>query len=437
MVPFVSVIGFSILIANTMEQDIVSSVDGLLPLEEQWGRLHASAGGSLFQSFDWIVTWCETYADRFLLRILVYREEGQLVGVFPFFVQQLGFFPLRISRLRFVGEYGVFGEYLPLVMPAHREEVIKHAVDYLSVEMESDACTVADFANYPATSPLMAALAAQLCERGFIVRQNTRWMSRYLLLLPPTWEQYLQSLRTKERRDITRTLRKLQSSDTNTFVLSSPEDCTRAMSDLERLHSAAWKTRSRGGHFIEDDGFLTFWRTVVPKFVRKQAAWFAFCELQGERVAGAQCFALGTTCHGYIAGRSLHRKLETLALGKAVAVLCIAEAIRRQCTVLDFLGGEQEYKRRLGAEQAFFARMLVYPKGVKKTAVHLMLIALRVRFFLRHLSWRRVVATILRTVRASTVRHTRGNSPKDDPLSPPRKSPDHISRGHPRWDSDR
>jgi CelD/BcsL family acetyltransferase involved in cellulose biosynthesis len=168
------------------------------------------------------------------------------------------------------------------------------------------------------------------------------------------------------------------------------------MSDLERLHAAAWQTRGNGGHFIADDGFATFWRAIIPRLIRKGMVWFTFYELGGERIAGAQGFIVGETCCGYIAGRSLGRTLQTLGIGKAATAQCIAAAIRRRCSVFDFLGGGHDYKRRLGAEQNFIARMVVYPKGVKRAAVVVLLIALRVRFFFRVIAWQSIVGEVAR-----------------------------------------
>ena len=95
-----------------MTHETITGDEEFFALREPWERLHAQVRGTVFQTFDWLSTWWRIYHHHFALRVLTGWEESRLVGIFPCFIQRAH----GVSRLRIVGEYGVYGEYTPLVL---------------------------------------------------------------------------------------------------------------------------------------------------------------------------------------------------------------------------------------------------------------------------------------------------------------------------------
>src|SRR4051812_43212628 len=67
----------------------------------EWDELVTGLDGSLYMSFDWCRVWWQHYGARRDLRLMAFRDRGELVGVLPFFVERVGvvFARARVAKL--------------------------------------------------------------------------------------------------------------------------------------------------------------------------------------------------------------------------------------------------------------------------------------------------------------------------------------------------
>lgn len=75
-------------IPATAHLSLVTSIVNLAMLKDDWQQLEAQCQRpvSVFQSFDWVMAWCETYASTGAgpqIHVLTGYDEGRLVFVFP------------------------------------------------------------------------------------------------------------------------------------------------------------------------------------------------------------------------------------------------------------------------------------------------------------------------------------------------------------------
>lgn len=92
--------------------------------EDEWNDLVGRAADcSVFQSYGWVKSWWESFADEGRkLSILAARRGSQLVGVAPLFVEEMGTERKRGVRLRFLGEE--HADYLNFIVDATTPEVL-------------------------------------------------------------------------------------------------------------------------------------------------------------------------------------------------------------------------------------------------------------------------------------------------------------------------
>ena len=96
------------------EITLITGLAGLLSLEKAWRKLEANCSGhtSVFQSFDWIATWCEVYAGKAAkveLHVLTGYDGDELVFVWPLMKQSR----LGIKVLSWLTEpFGQYGDVL-------------------------------------------------------------------------------------------------------------------------------------------------------------------------------------------------------------------------------------------------------------------------------------------------------------------------------------
>ena len=79
-----------------MDVEVIHDRDRLGPLQEEWDRLNLKAAdASLFSSFDWIMAWTKSFADKADLRVVLVRDGGRLVAVAPCYLTR------RCGKIRF------------------------------------------------------------------------------------------------------------------------------------------------------------------------------------------------------------------------------------------------------------------------------------------------------------------------------------------------
>ena len=69
----------------------------------EWNRAVERLGRPVYMTWHWLRIWWQFYGQRDSLRIFVFREGGDIVGLLPFYVSQLGLSPLSVQVARLVG----------------------------------------------------------------------------------------------------------------------------------------------------------------------------------------------------------------------------------------------------------------------------------------------------------------------------------------------
>ena len=172
--------------------------EGFASLGEEWRALCDSCvTRSIFATPDWLSAWWESCAGAQELHLLSFREDGALRGVAPLM--------LHGDALAFVGASDVCDNHdFPVTegartrfFPALLEEI--EPLGWRRVELD----------GLWEGSPALELFTQAAEERGFQVERSFDEVSR-CCILPATWEDYLQSLRKKDRHELRRKLRRLQ-----------------------------------------------------------------------------------------------------------------------------------------------------------------------------------------------------------------------------------
>jgi CelD/BcsL family acetyltransferase involved in cellulose biosynthesis len=93
---------------------IISNLQGLMALREQWQALEQDSwtATSVFQSFDWIASWCETYCagdEAADIHTLVGYDNNRLVFVFPLMLKK----PKGVRMLTWLSDpFGQYGDVI-------------------------------------------------------------------------------------------------------------------------------------------------------------------------------------------------------------------------------------------------------------------------------------------------------------------------------------
>ncbi len=345
-----------------MNSEIITTQSQFEGLKEEWAALHHAAHGSLFQSHDWLAAWLRVFKNRVKVRALVLRENGRLAGVVPCFIEpfRAGIIPVR--RLRFMGEYEIYGVYEPLYLAQYRVAVVAAAMEFFEGMFVRKEVDVVDFHHFPSDSEFIDALIHRTGERRLTARFERNSLVHLVLDVPSDWESYQSRLTRNDRQSRNRHERVIFKNGAVLEVVPASGD-EKAFRDFVDLHTKTWRTRGKGGFFHEREGFGEFMREVTTRStVPGRAQWF-FLQKDGIRFAAIMAFYNGPECVLYLSGRDPSHELSRYGPGIVLMHLAIKDAIRRGCKTLDLLEGGTPYKYTLGTRDAGFGRLSLCRKG--------------------------------------------------------------------------
>jgi CelD/BcsL family acetyltransferase involved in cellulose biosynthesis len=324
---------------------------GFDALRDQWNDLLAhSHSNTLFLTWQWQTTWwrCLGQGDLYLL---TWFEAGRLVGIAPLYLHDDD-----AGRRRFdlVGCVEV-SDYLDLIVEAGREEVVFGALlDWLA----SDACPpwdVCGLCNLPETSLTHRRLPELAAGRGWAAVTTLEDVCP-LILLPSSFEEYLQNnLSKKQRHEVRRKLRRIEEeAAVRCLVVDGASDLSQEIDAFVRLHRLSKQ---------EKLGFMTeemeaFFRAAIQTLHDAGWLYLAFIEVNGARAAAMLSFVYDGRLLVYNSGYDPESYAE-LSPGIVLTTRIIEDAIGRGLRVFDFLQGNEVYKYRFGAQDTVVYSTLI------------------------------------------------------------------------------
>ena len=316
-------------------------------LGDEWRNLNSGlATATIFNTPEWLRVWWDSFHTSEELLLYSFRKElgGKKTGL-------VGVAPLMRSgdTIRFIGLSDLCDSHdLSLSLENDREicAALLEALTPLSwrtIEMDG-------LFEDSAALQLMPQAAK---DAGFQVSTTLDEVSP-ALKLPGTWEEYLQSLRKKDRHELRRKLRKLfAAGEVKHYDAANPEtiaDDVAGFLDLlrkSREDKAAFLTPSREA----------FFHNLAESMVNAGHLKLFFLELDGIRVASSMCFDYQGAYYLYNSGYD--PSFGSLSVGLIMKALAVQDAIERGRTMFHFLRGAEPYKYDLGAEDYRLCKLVI------------------------------------------------------------------------------
>jgi CelD/BcsL family acetyltransferase involved in cellulose biosynthesis len=236
-----------------MKGELHDSLESILP---EWEELfRADPEATPFMSPQWARAWWPTWGGSARAWIVAVRDSGRLVGLAPFILRRRG--PLRV-----LGRPGSHPSQDVLALSELRPGVAEVvATEIVQRRREWDLLAISCFPESSAIEPSMK-------QRGLRLRQR-RTATYPRLELPGSFEEYLESLPRKRRKDLRRHLRRLDDGELEVRRVSEPAAIGAALDRWHSLKVSWWEAKEdaeihpgqRGSKYV---GFL---RDLMPLMV--------------------------------------------------------------------------------------------------------------------------------------------------------------------------
>lgn len=291
---------------------IITKVDDFFALRDEWNAINRSSPkDTIFNSWEWLYTWWETYKDdgnRQLYILTCKNWHNKLIGIAPFQIikNPKKYFPCsRQLTLLGTGETDgsfVFGEYMDLIIETGYENAVIRAISGFLTEHNSlwDGLKFHELLIDSYLSRLFS--EKYYVEKSRFVKTVKGKGFRTYIDLPETYKDYLMSLRKKMRNNITRNVTRLKSEQEFTIEtineVSQVDETITLLAELNRSRRDSLDERSA----FESDRFTQFHKRVVKRLLPLQNISLRVLQFKDKPVAALYSFIDGDTIHPYQSG---------------------------------------------------------------------------------------------------------------------------------------
>jgi CelD/BcsL family acetyltransferase involved in cellulose biosynthesis len=165
------------------------------------------------------------------------------------------------------------------------------------------------------------------------------------MLLPSTWESYLDLLEPKERRELRRKRRRFEREVPDAvFRRATEETLSDDLKTFVAMHRGA---EGHKGHFMKPE-IATFFERVAYALLPLGWLRLDLLEVGGRAVASTFSFQLKNTF--YLYNSAYEPEAARLSPGVVLVSRLVEEAIDGGLRTFDFLRGDERYKYQLGAQ---------------------------------------------------------------------------------------
>jgi len=320
-------------------------------LKEDWRELiNKSSANEVFLTCQWQSTWWSHFGKDKALRLVTFRQgKGDLLGLASFSIESS---PDGRRVMRFLGGTDVT-DYLDIIAKSgYEEDVCRNTVDFWkSTEDEWDFI---DLHCLKESSITLNILKQFLNENGYYAEVSVEDVCPKVSL-PPSWEEYLESLNKKDRHELRRKIRRVGrvSQSVNDYGVKNYDSLTEGIEHFLLLHR---KSNVQKEDFMNSDMEL-FFQDIANILFPENWLKLSFLDMDGTSIASSMCFDYQNKVYLYNSGYD--PEYSYLSPGIVLVAHLIREAIELGRSELDFLRGKEPYKYHLGAKDSKIYRMII------------------------------------------------------------------------------
>lgn len=318
-------------------------------IAHEWNALASSSlTNTPFQRAEFQNVWWRHLGEGQLC-VLTMRESpgGKLAAVAPVFVDGGGV-------VRWVGGEEI-ADYLDVIAPAEAMEAALAAAWQWLNSADAPTWSRIILSNIPGWTPTPQRLKALAAGAGLPAEVKQIDVCP-VVQLPATFDDYLNQVGSKQRREIRRKLRRSESGEipVEWYIVDSSRDISAETESFLELMAAASPEKAA---FLTPAMRKTF-RELFPVMQQAGLLQLAFLEVGGAKAAAYAQFDYADRVWVYNSGINAE-DVGALSPGWVLLARLIEHAIAQGRKVYDFMQGGEDYKYRFGGKDTAVFRLTV------------------------------------------------------------------------------
>jgi CelD/BcsL family acetyltransferase involved in cellulose biosynthesis len=242
-------------------------------------------------------------------------------------------------------------DYLDVICPAEPAPALWQAVLDRLCSRDFPEWKAFDLCTVPEASVTRNLFPDLIRQNGFDFHEEIHEVCP-VIQLPATFEEYLESLDSKQRREVQRKLRRAEAADARLLIIGRDDDLEVAVDHfLDLLQKSTFEKRD-----WLNEGRRALFHETARAALDSDMLQLAFMEVEGTKAAAL--FNFDYNGHIWVYNSGLDpAAYGALSLGVVLTTKTIEKAIADGRTTFDFLRGSQEYKYRFGAKETHVYRL--------------------------------------------------------------------------------
>ena len=311
-------------------------------IQAEWESvLEEYPADTLFLTPQWQEVWWDVFGDGRTKAGFTYSATDGVAAIAS--LAKSG------DTVSFVGSRDTFDYNDFPIRPGHEQGFFQVLLEC----MEEHDCRTLRLDSLKEGSPTLEYLPEIARGRGYTVEIEQEDVTSGIAL-PGTWDEYLGLLNKKDRHELRRKLRRMDSqTDWKWYSVSEPAQVSER---LEEFISLMRQSRT------DKDEFMTpqrerFFHSITQRMAELGRLQLFFLDLDGATVATSLCFDYRGSRLLYNSGYD--SEYGYYSVGLLLNAMCLRDAIDRGLTYFDFLRGPEPYKAHLGGQQRSLYQMVV------------------------------------------------------------------------------
>jgi CelD/BcsL family acetyltransferase involved in cellulose biosynthesis len=331
-------------LARAMRAVIHDDLDAFSTLVPRWrALLERDPTATVFQTPHYLATWWSEFGAGSTPRIIeLIGDGGATTGIVPLTIGADGV-------MRFAGDHETTDYRGPVSPLDERDAVAAATIEAIA----SDPWTTLELDGLAADTGWPEAFSRASKAAGYSVAEE-RSEACPRVVIPGSYDSYLQSLPGKLRHEIQRKARRLER-DAGAYEIRLSTEAT-LDDDLERFFTMHRSSDGPKGRFMHE-GMATFFGSFAWMLFSQGWLRLALLEIGGEPWAGVYAYSYRGVWGVWNSAYD-HRRRD-LSPGMVLMGDCVRLAAEEGCGTFDFLRGTEPYKYRFGASDVPLIHLVV------------------------------------------------------------------------------
>jgi len=260
--------------------EIIQNEDRFYSMRNDWNRLlEKSRVNNPYLTHEWLSSWWKAYKDNKALNVVVFKQQGQIIGAIPLVLSKEAIFGIPIKVIKFFSDH--WGK-MDFILTDNKTECI---TEFFSWFHSAKIADVVILSRMPENSESASVIEEVAKDKKFIYKKTG--MKNTVILLQGSWEDYLKQLSRKFRYEIKNKKKTLFGLGEIIFErVREVEDTDKILHFLTEVGTKSWKYKEGKGIIVSKQGLL-FYRDIISEWSKTKKLDISLIRHKGIPIAFA------------------------------------------------------------------------------------------------------------------------------------------------------